>query len=29
MCYEWYLNDPRTHPEGKFVIDICEPVRPV
>jgi AraC family transcriptional regulator len=28
MCYEVYLNDPGKHPEGKFVIDICEPVRP-
>jgi AraC family transcriptional regulator len=29
MCYEVYLNDPKTHPQGKFVIDICEPIRPL
>ncbi len=29
MCYEIYLNDPRKHPEGKFIVDICEPVRPL
>ncbi len=29
MCYEVYLNDPREHPQGKFIIDICEPVRPL
>ncbi len=29
MCYEVYLNEPDRHPEGKFVIDICEPVRPL
>lgn len=29
MCYEVYLAEPGTHPEGKFVIDICEPVRPL
>lgn len=28
-CYEWCLNDPDQHPEHKFVVDICEPVRPV
>ncbi|MFW5739590.1 MAG: AraC family transcriptional regulator [Myxococcota bacterium] len=28
-CYERYLNDPSTHPEGKFVIEICQPVRPL
>ena len=28
MCYELYLNDPESHPEGKFVVDICEPVKP-
>jgi AraC family transcriptional regulator len=27
MCYEVYLAEPEKHPEGKFVIDICEPVR--
>ncbi len=29
MCYEVYLAEPDTHPEGRFVIDICEPVRPL
>lgn len=29
MCYEVYLNEPRQHPQGKFIVDICEPVRPL
>jgi AraC family transcriptional regulator len=29
MCYEVYLNDPKTHPEGKFLIEICQPIRPL
>jgi len=29
LCYEIYINDPQNHPEGKFVLDICEPVRPL
>jgi len=29
ICYEVYIDDPKTHPQGKFVIDICEPVRPL
>jgi AraC family transcriptional regulator len=29
MCYELYLNDPDKHPEGKFIVDICEPVKPL
>lgn len=29
MCYEMYLNDPDTHPEKKWVVDICEPIRPL
>jgi AraC family transcriptional regulator len=29
MCYELYLNDPKTHPQGKFVIEIHEPIRPL
>jgi len=29
MCYEMYLNDPDTHPEKKWIVDICEPVRPL
>ena len=28
-CYEVYVSDPDKHPEGKFVVDICEPVRPL
>lgn len=27
-CYELYLNDHETHPEKKFILDICEPVKP-
>ncbi len=29
MCYEMYLNDSNTHPEKKFIVDICEPVKPL
>ena len=29
MCYELYINDPKHHPQGKFVVDICEPVKPL
>ena len=29
LCYEWYRNDPKQHPEGKCVVDICVPVRPL
>jgi len=29
MCYEVYLNDPKTHPEGKFLVEICQPIRPL
>ncbi len=29
MCYELYLNDPDTHPEKKWQVDICEPIRPL
>jgi len=28
-CYELYLNDPKQHPEGKHVVDICVPVKPL
>jgi len=28
-CFELYLNDPKQHPEGKCVVDICVPVRPL
>jgi len=27
MCYELYLNDHEQHPEKKFIVDLCEPVR--
>jgi AraC family transcriptional regulator len=29
LCFELYLNDPEQHPEGKHIVDICEPVRPM
>jgi len=29
LCYEIGLNDPKQHPEGKFIVDICEPVKPL
>jgi AraC family transcriptional regulator len=29
MWYEVYLNDYETHPEKKFILDICEPIRPL
>lgn len=29
LCYELYRNDPAQHPEGKHIVDICEPVRPL
>jgi AraC family transcriptional regulator len=29
LCYEEALSDPREHPEGKILIDICVPVRPL
>lgn len=28
-CYELCHSDPSTHPEGKFVVDICCPVKPL
>lgn len=28
-CYEVYLNDPKTHPEGKFIVEIHAPVKPL
>jgi len=27
--FELYLNDPKTHPEGKCIVDICVPVKPL
>ena len=29
LCYEICLNNPHQHPEGKFIVDICEPVKPL
>jgi len=29
MCYELYLNDSEKHPEGKHIVEICEPIRPM
>ena len=28
-CFEIYLNDPKQHPEGKHIINICVPVKPL
>ena len=28
-CFEMYLNDPETHPEGKHIVDIYAPVKPL
>ena len=28
-CFELYLNDPKTHPEGRCIVDICVPVKPL
>jgi len=28
-CYELYLSDPKEHPEGKHIVDICVPVKPL
>ncbi len=28
-CFELYLNDPKQHPEGKHIFDICVPVMPL
>jgi AraC family transcriptional regulator len=28
-CYELSLNSPKDHPQGKHIIDICVPVRPL
>jgi len=27
LCYELYLDDHQSHPEKKFILDICGPVR--
>jgi AraC family transcriptional regulator len=28
-CFEIYYNDPKTHPEGRCIVDICIPVVPL
>jgi len=28
-CYELYHSDPKKHPEGKMILDICVPVKPL
>ena len=28
-CFENYLNDPKTHPQGKCIVEICIPVKPL
>ena len=28
-CYELYLNNPKEHPEGKHIVDICVLVKPL
>ncbi|OHD12093.1 MAG: hypothetical protein A2086_04560 [Spirochaetes bacterium GWD1_27_9] len=28
-CFEMYLNDSKDHPQNKFVVDICIPVKPL
>lgn len=28
-AFEIYHNDPKTHPEGKHIVDICIPVKPL
>ena len=29
LCYEMMLNNPKEHPEGKHIVDICVPVKPL
>lgn len=29
VCFESYLNNPKDHPEGKFIVDIYIPVKPL
>ncbi|MFC2165137.1 GyrI-like domain-containing protein [Acidobacteriota bacterium] len=28
-CFELYWNDPQEHPEGRCIVDICVPVKPL
>jgi len=27
LCYEVHLNDPDTHPDGKSIVELREPIR--
>ncbi|MBN2204617.1 MAG: AraC family transcriptional regulator [Thermoleophilia bacterium] len=29
LCFEWYHGSPEEHPQGKTVVDICVPVKPL
>ena len=29
LCYELYLNNPKEHPEGIHIVDICVAVKPL
>lgn len=29
LCYELNLNNPKEHPQGKHIVDICIPVKPL
>jgi len=29
LCYEIYKNDPKSHPDGKHLVDICVPIKPL
>jgi AraC family transcriptional regulator len=29
VCFESYLNNPEEHPEGKHIVEICIPVKPL
>lgn len=29
LCYEFYHNNPKEHPENKCIVDICIPVKPL
>ncbi len=28
-CFEWYLNDPKQHPQNLHIVNICIPVEPM
>lgn len=28
-CFEIYIKDPNEHPKGKFIMDVCIPVKPL